>query len=56
MRAGVVLAAEIRIHLRYRTADPSTIEESLRVYASVPPSFDLLEIPEKLPATETPQY
>jgi len=54
MRAGVVAAAEINIHVRYRELDPSKIEASLRVYAVKPPLFALLTIPEPLNVTETP--
>ncbi|OAF15529.1 hypothetical protein AYJ54_39890 [Bradyrhizobium centrolobii] len=54
MRAGVVAAAEINIHVRYRDVDPLKIERSLRVYAVKPPSFTLLPIPGKIKATETP--
>jgi hypothetical protein len=54
MRQGIVLSAEINIHVRYRNLDPSKIEESLRVYAKRPPSFQLLAVPEKLSVTERP--
>jgi hypothetical protein len=56
MRRGIVLAAEINIHVRYRHLDLSKIEESLRVYAKTPPSFALLPIPEKLIVTDYPSY
>jgi hypothetical protein len=54
MRAGVVAAAEINIHVRYRDLDPLQIEASMRAYAAEPPSFTLLQIPEKIKATESP--
>ena len=54
MREGVVAAAEIHMHLRYRETDPSHLPESVRVYAARPPSFRTLEIPNMLKATEAP--
>jgi hypothetical protein len=55
MRAGIVRSAEINIHIRYRSADLSRVEQSLWVYAKSN-NFPALTIPPHLELTERPQY
>jgi hypothetical protein len=55
MRRGIVLSAEINIHVRYRDSAPSKIHPSLRVYAKSN-DFPVLAVPPRLEMTEKPKY
>jgi hypothetical protein len=55
MRAGIVRSAEINIHVRYRNADLSKIDQSIRIYAQSS-NFPALTVPPRIELTEQPQY
>jgi hypothetical protein len=55
MRAGIVRSAEINIHVRYRDADLSKLDQSLWIYATSN-DFPSLVVPPRLETTEKPKY